>query len=212
MSVADAITSISVAIAAMSLVVGVSAWRREFVGKRRIELAESVLEKFYEAADAIRAIRNPFAHTEEGKSRKRDEGELDHESTLLDRAYRVFERYQKHETLFADLRAMRYRFMAVFGKMAGEPFDDLNKILNEIFAAAQMLGTHYWPRQGRVQMSPEEQKEHLEGKHSLEAVFWHMGEKNDAITPRVNVAVEKVEAITRKVVEQQVGWWRRLWR
>ncbi len=58
MTIADAITAFSAAIAAISFVVGISTWRREFVGKRRIELAESVLALFYEAADAIQEIRS----------------------------------------------------------------------------------------------------------------------------------------------------------
>ncbi len=53
MNIADVITAVSVAIAALAFVVGVNAWRREFVGKRRIELAENVLALFYEAQDAI---------------------------------------------------------------------------------------------------------------------------------------------------------------
>ena len=47
MNIADVITAVSVAIAALAFVVGVNAWRREFVGKRRIELAENVLALFY---------------------------------------------------------------------------------------------------------------------------------------------------------------------
>ena len=52
----DGLASISVIIAALSLVFGVYAWKREYVGKRRIELAQSVLAMFYEADDAIMAI------------------------------------------------------------------------------------------------------------------------------------------------------------
>ena len=70
MTVADAITAFSAAIAAISFVYGISAWKRKFVGKRRIELAEIVLTKFYEAAEVIRAIRSPFHWREEGKSRQ----------------------------------------------------------------------------------------------------------------------------------------------
>jgi len=55
--------------------------------------------------------------------------------------------------------------MATFGPNAGEPFDELNMIINEIFSAAEILGTHYWKRQGRVRMSKEELQEHLAGMH-----------------------------------------------
>jgi hypothetical protein len=202
---ADVISSVSVLIAALSFVAGVSAWKREFVGKRRIELAESVLAMFYEAEDAIREIRNPFSFGGEGKTRKRAENEREEESQLLDQAYVVFERYQKREQFFAQLRSMRYRYMAAFGSSAAEPFDELAKVLNEIFIAARMLGTHYWPRQGRVEMKAKEFQKHLDDMHRHEAVFWYMGDDQDAITPRVRNAVKKVEAITSGAVASQTG-------
>ena len=144
MNIANVITSISasisVVIAALSFVLGVAAWKREFIGKRQIELAESVLAMFYEVEDAIREIRNPTSYEGEGKTRKRAENEIQAESQLLDKAYVVFERYQKRKELFAELRSTKYRFMATFGQQAGEPFTELDKILGEIFRSAQMLG------------------------------------------------------------------------
>lgn len=205
MSAADVITSISVAIAALSFVVGISAWKREFVGKRRIELAESVLALFYEAEDAIREMRNPFSSSEEGSTRKRAENELAEESELLDQAYVVIERYKKREKLFAQLRSMKYRVMASFGEDSGEPFNELNRVLNEIFTAARMLGSHYWPRQGRVPMDEEEFKHHLADMHKHETVFWFISEDRDEVGPRVRKAVEDFESITRQEAVSQLG-------
>ena len=206
MTIADVITSLSVAIAALAFVAGINAWRREFVGKRRIELAEDVLALFYEAQDAIREIRNPFSFGGEGKTRKHGDLELEEETKILDQAYVVFERYQKREKLFAELRSIRYRFMATFGYKAGEPFVELNKILNEIFSSAHILGTYYWQRQGRVSMSEEEFQKHLEQMYKQEAIFWFMGEEKDEITPRVQSAVERIEEITREAFMTKESW------
>lgn len=206
MTITDVITAISVATAAIAFVVGVNAWKREFVGKRRIELAENVLALFYEAQDAIREIRNPFSYNSEGKTRKRSEHEIEEEAELLDRAHIVFERYQKREKLFAELRSIKYRVMATFGSTAGESFDELNKVLNEIFASANILGTYYWRRQGRVAMKPDEFQEHLKQMHKHEAIFWFMGEEDDEITPRIQHAVEKIEAITREASLMKASW------
>ncbi len=206
MNIPDIITAVSVAIAALAFVIGVNAWRREFVGKRRIELAEDVLALFYEAQDAIREIRNPFSDGREGKTRKRSEHEMEEESQLLDQAYVVFERYQKREKLFAELRSLKYRVMATFGSNAGESFDELYGIINEIFTAANILGTYYWQRQGRVRMSEEEFKKHLEQMHKYEAIFWFKGEENDEVTPRVQKTVEKIEAIARKETMMKASW------
>ena len=209
MTIADIITAISVATAAIAFVVGVNAWKREFIGKRRIELAETVLALFYEAQDAIREIRNPFSFGGEGKTRKRSDNEREEVSALLDQAYVVFERYQKREKLFAELRSMKYRVMATFGSNAGEPFDELNIILNEIFSSANILGTYYWPRQGRARMGEEEFQRHLEQMQKYEAVFWFMGVEKDEITPRVQRAVEKIEKITKDASMMKASWFSR---
>jgi hypothetical protein len=87
-------------------------------------------------------------------------------------AFVVRERYHRRETLFARLRSMKYTFMATFGEEAGKPFAEIDRIINEIFVASQMLGTHYWPRQGREPMTEEERKKQLEEMHSQEAIFW----------------------------------------
>jgi hypothetical protein len=49
----DLIQGVSVIIASGMAFVGIKAWREEFVGKRRIELAEEVLALFYQAKDII---------------------------------------------------------------------------------------------------------------------------------------------------------------
>ena len=204
MTITDVITAVSVAIAAISFMAGVSAWRREFIGKRRIELAETVLALFYEAEDAIREIRNPFSFNSEGNSRKRVETETEEESKLLDRAYIVFERYQKREKLFADLRSMKYRVMAVFGADAGTPIDELSKIISEIFTAAQMLGRIYWPRQGHISRNDEQFQRHLDAMHEQEEIFWFMGGE-DKVSKKVHRAVEQMESIAKEANASQTS-------
>lgn len=198
MTIPDVITAISVAIAAIAFVYGVNAWKREFVGKRRIELAETVLAMFYEAQDAIREIRNPLGSINEGKARTRSDNEFEEESIALDRANVVFERYQKRGKLFAELRAMKYRFMATFGADTSKPFDELVLILNEIFSSAHVLGTYYWQKRGLKKMSEEKCQEFFEQMQRHEAIFWFMGAENDKIVPRVEQAVKRIEEITKE--------------
>lgn len=204
--VMEVATAVSVLIGALAFLSGVSAWKREFVGKRRIELAESVLAVFYEAEDAIREIRSPFSHEGEGRSRKRSRNETEEESRILDQAYVVFERYQKREQLFAQLRSMRYRFMAAFGAEAGEPFEEVARVVREILVAAQMLGKHYWLRQGRVQMTEQEFKKHLDEMQKREAILWITTRDEDGISPRVRAAVRRVEDTAQRAADAKSGW------
>ncbi len=208
---ADIISALGVLVAAITFAAGVSAWKREFIGERRIELAESVLAQFYEAEDAVKDIRNPFSFVGEGNTRQRSEGERQEESTLLDQAYVVFERYKRHEKLFSHLRSMRYQCMATFGPKAAEPFNELFDVMNKIFSAARMLGSHYWPRQGRVQMTEKKFQEHLDGMHKHEAVFWSMGNDEDTIAQLVRAAVAKMEVITKDVVADQMTLMQKFW-
>lgn len=201
---ADIAVAVSALLAAGSFAWGISAWKREFVGKRRIELAESVLALFYEAEDAIRAIRNPFSHVGEGSTRKRGEYESDEEARLLDQAHVAFERYEKHEQLFSQLRAARYRFMAAFGPEAGESFLEINKALQRIFFAARMLGTYHWQERRRRSMfgsQGEPDDRHADDLRNQEAIFWEMGSDKDEVGPRVREAVKKVERIARDAAE-----------
>ena len=66
---------LSVTIASMTAVYGISSWRRETKWKRKYELAEEVLSCFYEVSDSFDAIRNPAGYIGEGKTRKRNENE-----------------------------------------------------------------------------------------------------------------------------------------
>jgi len=200
MTVTDAITAISALAAASTFLWGVNAWRREFIGRRRIELVENVLASFYEVEDAIREIRNPFSFIGEGKSRKRSEQERSELSELFDRAYIVFERYEKRKRLFAELRSMKYRVMVAFGHDEGKPFEELAGVLNDIFRSAQMLGREYWPKQGKTAMNDEQLKKYIDEMEKHEAVFWYFGEDQDTIGPRVRAIVNKVESLARKTV------------
>ena len=204
MDIASILESASViiasAIAAFTVIYGVNAWRREYLGKRKIELAEDVLALFYEARDVISYIRNPFGFSGEGSTRKAAPNESPEEKQINDNAYVVFERYNKRQDLFNKLYSMRYRYMAQFGKDSAKPFDDLQKIVNEIFISARML-SHYWRQQGRrTWKSDEEFKKHLEEMHKHESVFWETGSEEDPILPRINAVIADIEAQSLTII------------
>jgi hypothetical protein len=195
--------SVSIIVTCLTVILGVHAWKREFIGRRRIEMAEEVLMKFYQARDAISRIRSPLGYVGEGRNRKRREGESPAASEVLDRAYVVVERYEKEEALFSNLHALRYQVMARLSVDAAKPFDELRTILNEIFFAAQMLGSHYWQRQGMVPMTEAERESHLNGMFEKEAIFWAGYEKPDKIAVRVDAAIADIEKVFRPLVEER---------
>jgi hypothetical protein len=144
-SIAQAVAVVS---ACWAIISGVGAWKREFLGKRRIEVADQVLAKFFEVRDAMEFIRNPWSRVSEGQTRERSAGESRAEASALDRGYIVVERYTAKAAVFAEFEALKYRARAMFGAQAEEIFTGTFKALNSVVNAARQLGTHYWRVQG----------------------------------------------------------------
>jgi hypothetical protein len=196
MEIATIAQAVAVISACWAIISGVGAWKREFIGKRQIELAEQLLAKFFEVKDAIAYIRSPFSSSDEGKSRRRSEGETREVSALLDRAYIVVERYEKRQNIFTEFNILKYKCIASFGTEIENIFMDTNKVLNSIFVSAEMLGRHYWQRQGYVSMAPEEFQNHLDEMHRHESIFWEMGGEADTIRRQLQDVQVRLEAIT----------------
>lgn len=203
LSVYDIIQSISVIIASLgtfiTVIISILKWRSERVDTKKQELNQEILALFYEARDAISYIRNPFGFVGEGSTRKSDpEKESPEEKQIYDKAYVVFERYNKKQDLFNKLYSMRYKYMALFGKESGKPFNDLNKIINDIFISARML-PYYWKDQGHRQWKNDDEfHKHLEDMHKHEAIFWQMTPDRDSITPRVDAVISEIETYSTK--------------
>ncbi len=187
-----------VAVTAASLVAiwGISAWKREFKGKRDMELAEDVLCLLYRAERAIEAIRFPIYDLAQGQSREPKKNETPEQKQARDRAYVVFKRIREHGDIFDELYGLRFRFMARFGKDKAKPFDELRSIVNEIWVSAQELA-ELWERQfKKKKLSDEDQKLMKE----FQGVIWYSGDK-DQVMPRVHNIIQDVERICRPIIE-----------
>lgn len=193
------IESISIIIASLTAIYSIDQWRREHRGKRQAELAEEALSLFYEAQDAIRHIRTPFAYGGEGSSRKSGNKESPEEKQAFDKAYVVFERFGSHNELFNKLHAIRYRFMAEFGVDAAKPFDVLQRIANEIKVSARMLA-RLWARQNRSFRNEQSEQKYFNQIQKLEAIFWDGLEEDDPINPKLKECIAEVEKTCRNIL------------
>ena len=187
------ITATPVIIAAFTFIFGINAWRREFIGRRRIKLAEGTLALFYEAQAAIRAIRNPFGYVGEGTNRKRSEKESEEEPTILSI---INERYEKTEKIFSKLRSKKCRFMATFRPDTADSFDEMNRIINEIFSACRNIATCY---KNKSKCSDPDQVDKYDNKIEKMDDIVHQYESDDEISRRVQTAIDKIE----KIVQQE---------
>ncbi|ACP07361.1 hypothetical protein [Vibrio cholerae] len=194
--------TIAVISACWAIVSGVGAWKREFIGKRRIELAEETLATFFEIKDAIAFIRSPFASVGEGESRVVGEREKPEETELLNRGHIVFERYEKKREVFIKFETLKYKFMATYGEDSEAIFKDTNKAVNSIFSSARLLATRYWQRQGRAQMSDDEFEKHLEGMQKHEDVFWDTWEDDDVIRKQLQSIQDRLDGVVASTFEE----------
>lgn len=191
----ELIQNIFVIIASIVAIYGVRAWRRQFVGKRKIELAEEVLALFYEVRDIIKYIRDPGGFSKEGSSRETEGEETPLVKEARDRAFVPMERYNKHRSTFSKLYSLKYRFVAYFGKDAAAPFDDLRGILNEIFLAARRL-SRYWSIESGTPMTEEQVKK----RDMSEAIIWEDEAEEDQINPKLDHIIEQMERMCREFV------------
>lgn len=194
--------AIAVVSACWAIISGVGAWKREFIGKRKIELAEETLAAFFEIKDAIAFIRNPWSSGQEGSTRNRAAHEVEADSQLHDRGYVVFERYESKKDIFVRFNTLKYKFMAMFGTETENIFKDTSQTLNSIFASANMLATHYRKRQGRVQMEVDEFQKHLDEMRRHEGIFWDLYNENDEIRNQLAANQQDIERVTKPCFEE----------
>ncbi|CAG9173130.1 hypothetical protein CURE108131_20955 [Cupriavidus respiraculi] len=182
-------------VAAALAVYGINAWRRDFTGKRKIELAEESLRLFYQAADAVAHMRSPVAFDGESNHVVRGDQESETRFRARQAVAPLFKRYNEHSELFAALRTTRYKAMALLGPASEKPFKDLVSLVNEILVAAQsyvMAAQDY----GFQSAEAEQLKVHRDGQREREELFWWHGAK-DKVTPRMDSIVGSAEAFWR---------------
>jgi hypothetical protein len=198
--------TVAVIAACWAVISGVDAWKREFVGKRQIEVAEETLAPFFEVKDAIAFIRSPWQRQGEGSSRKRASAETAVDSDLLDRGYVVWERYEEKKDIFRVFGTQKYKFMASFGADSEDVFTRVHAQVNAVFAAATMLATHYWKRQGRVEMEKDEFARHLNEMHQHEGVFWDSSDgANDVVRKELASVQQALEEIVRPAFAERMA-------
>jgi hypothetical protein len=191
----DVLQTVSVVVACATAIYGVDSWRRESLGKRKMELAEDVLSMFYNARNAFAAMRNIFGYSSEGQATP-EAGEA---------AVQV-ERYMKHKDLWGEMDAKRYRFQAYFGLEAVKPFSEISNLLHQYMSAPRRL-----KRLEQLAMNAEHSSDEnrIENCHTqieeIESIIYGMGGEDDAFAQKVEAAIQKIEKICDPVLRVDTG-------
>lgn len=205
MHIVEIVASVSVIVASLTAVYGIRSWRKEYVGKCRVDLAEEVLSLFYEAQDAIRHIRSPMGFVGEGATKAEDAGETVKQGEVLDQGYVILERYDRHKALFGRLHALRYRCMALLGRDMARPFDALSDVVNNIFLAVaeyRRLRRNHGPG-----LLPEpEATEYCRKTDAARRIFWAGISDPDPIVEQVKIAIAQVDKAFGGIIQNQGKW------
>lgn len=188
---------LAVIIAAAVAAYSVNSWRREYVGRKKIELAGEILEDFYRARDVIVQARHNSSLGDEGSSRPHHEMETEDITRLLDAYYAPAERLLNESELFIRLDGLRYRAMVHFGKESGAPFDMIRIARNRVISAGTWLVRSY--RDPRL--VSERRRQRLDANiDRWEARIWGGMDDEDEIANDVDAAVEAMEALCRPLL------------
>lgn len=194
--------SIAAIVTSIAALYGINTWKR----KRTAEFAEEVLTLFYQAENAIKNIRSPFARADEGNIRKVENIESEKDKNAKNQAYVPIERINEHRELFAKIHSIRFRFMASFGRDNIKAFNEFDIIVNDIIIAAQMLSKLYTKKETSFRTEQIEDK-HYEDIDNYQKVIW-VGFSDDPIKPKLDKMIFDIESICRPKIEQ-ISWFKK---
>jgi len=184
--ISSIIQSVAVSAVAIPAFLGINSWRKEHVGKRKLQLAEEVLAATYELQSVIEWVRHPASGGDEGNERPNREDEPINRQRLNDAYYSRIARLKADSQQFSKLHAIRPVFRAYFGERAQEPLQVLFTTRNRINSAVAALINQ---REGEE--LPVELRRHYE------SIIWDMStpDEPDQVKREVNLAVSQLEAI-----------------
>jgi hypothetical protein len=140
---APVLQALSIAVTAGFAVAGLNAWRRQLVGKRRIEIAEETLFAVYKVRDAFPFFRSPgVPFASEGSTRPgRGENESAGIASMRDAYFVPIERLQdtRIADAFAQLSKAALLCETYFGTANTKPFHEILRARNRVLVGAQML-------------------------------------------------------------------------
>jgi hypothetical protein len=184
------IQAISVAVTAVFAILSLNAWKRQMIGKRRIEVAEEALLAVYKAKSAMGFIRNSMSFGGEGAGRPRGNSETEAIAQAKDTYFVQLKRIQDTSGDFAELEKMRLLCQVHFGRRP-KPFDAIPKARHTVAVSSRLL----------VDLAGETGEQAF--RERLKADVWEGYGSNgkaeeDAIVKSVAAAVADVEGICRR--------------
>ncbi|MCW8914513.1 MAG: hypothetical protein OQK24_01520, partial [Magnetovibrio sp.] len=190
----DDLTSIIQAVAVVAVAYpafkGLTSWRHEILGKKKIELAEEALVLAYELEGLIEWARHSAAWGGEGQERPNRDDEEEGIQRLNDSYYSRVSRLNEGAEEFARLRKTKMLFRAHFGNEAQDALKEFIVVRNQISSAVGMLINHAGECDYPVNL--RQQHQDVIWDHSTE-------DEPDAIRQRIVDAVAEIERVCKPI-------------
>lgn len=175
-------------------IVGLHAWHRQLIAKRRFEVAEEALAAFYSAENALKYIRSPFARSSEGKTRPRQSNETPEQLEHRDSLFVPIERVNNASDAFVKVEKAAVLVEIHFGSGATVYLRTLLAARSQVVHAAGMLSRQ---RESRAAMSDSL----IKRMTKWEAVIWAMETK----AGDTDVEPEEVDVLTAEIASAKAG-------
>lgn len=174
---------------------GITLWRQETLGKKKIELAEELLLTFKKVEKAIGVVRFPASYI------SLDDLEKPYAQNVINHYKKNFE---ENGELFAKVEALRYR-ATLYWPDTEEAFKKIDKVFWNINHSLRQLINIYWVKNGSYSESnmDEETRTKHEGKRQEhEHVIWSQDNENDKIAALMSEAVKNVEVVCMPIIRE----------
>jgi len=111
----------------------IDAWRREYLGKRRTDLAEEVLVTFHEIREALLRVRYPAYPAKMLETLHTPREAARHMAEVTQ------ERLEQHEAILKKFEALKFRFLAHFPEDKALPFSTVADIVTAMKTSCLLL-------------------------------------------------------------------------
>lgn len=189
--VTDIVQAIAVVAVAIPAFKGLTTWRDQLIGGKKIELAEEALTLAYTLQGVIEWARHPASFGGEGEDRQGRDQEPEARRRLNDSYYSRISRLSEHDEDFARLRLARMRFRAYFGEQGQNELAAFGITRNKISNAVGML-----INRAGGEAYPQDLRERYQN------TIWDMSTEDepDEIRQEINDAVVEMERICRPIL------------
>lgn len=182
---------------------GLSAWRTQLIGTRRVDVGETLLRHIYEAEEVLNYITAPFVGAAELGAVERIASETDDEYRLRQNYEAIHKRYVEHMDTFNNLRAACFSAKATLGGDVYDAAIEVVKFPAHILSAAsqlrfreQLLNRLTHQREVGIAVSDRDWTDAYDRWRKAHEYFYGLDEGEQLEQKRV-AAVGKVEQLVR---------------